>query len=188
MDPGRLSIYAKLKRSLGKAKPVLDLGCGTGYVTRYLGATGADLNATALGIARRRFPRTRFIQAGFRELLRRKTRWGAVSCVNVMEHLEPAELATFFRHAGRLLRPGGSIHIVYDDMYHPLQLLSGFLHPGMLLTDPTHVHCWTQSQFRRLLAEHWTIQHEEGGNILSRGLPWTNRFHSARLYVCQPRA
>jgi SAM-dependent methyltransferase len=187
LGPGALSIYTKLKASLQGKGPVLDFGCGTGYVTEYLGATGIDRSTVALGIARRRFPRTRFMQGDLASLLKPERRWQAVACVNVLEHLEDPDLEFFFSNIGRILKPKGSLHIVYDDMYHPLQLLSGLIHPGMLLTDPTHVHCWTQGRFRRLLQSRFELVHEEGGNILSRGLPWTNRFHSARLYVVRPK-
>jgi len=183
--PGRLSIYRALKAAVGRRK-ALDLGCGTGYVTAWLGAEGADLNADALKVARARFPRTRFHQASLRHLLKGRRRWQALVLVNVVEHLPETERRGFLRSLKGLLSPGGRIFIVYDSMYHPLQLLSGLLHPGMLLTDPTHVRCWTQAGFRRELSQSLRIEAEQGGNILSRGLPFTDRFHTARLYTCRP--
>jgi hypothetical protein len=72
-------------------------------------------------------------------------------------------------------------------MYHPLQLLSGLMKPGMLLTDPTHVRCWTQGQFRRELEKHMVVEAETGGNIQARWLALTNHFSTARLYVCRPK-
>jgi hypothetical protein len=72
-------------------------------------------------------------------------------------------------------------------MYHPLQLLSGLIHPGMLLTDPTHVRCWTQAGFRRELERAFVIERAEGANILSRGLPFTDGSKTAWLYQCRPK-
>lgn len=183
----RLSIYQKLRASLGDRHPILDLGCGLGYITTYLGAVGVDKNPTTIAMARAAYPKTEFRAAAFQDLAAEGAQWSAIVCVNMFEHLEDPVREELFDAIPKLLSPDGRVFIVYDSMYHPLQLLSGFLHPGMLLTDPTHVHCWPQWRFRRLLEERFIIESDEGGNILSRGLPWTNAFSSARLYVCRPR-
>ena len=185
---GSLSIYQKLKQALGPAQPVLDLGCGMGYITTFLGATGVDKNPKTIAMAQAAYPGTQFRAASFQDLVAEGQRWPAIVCVNMLEHLEDPIREELFAAIPKLLAPDGRFYIVYDSMYHPLQLLSGLLHPGMLLTDPTHVYCWPQWKFRRLLAAAFVVESEQGGNILSRGLPWTNRFSSARLYVCRPRA
>jgi hypothetical protein len=120
--------------------------------------------------------------------LRAWKRFGALVCVNVLEHLEDSDRERFFRLLPALLLPGSRLYIVNASLYHPLQLLSGLLKPGMLLTDPTHVHCWTQQGFRRMLEGHVRVEKELSGNILARLLPWSNRFDTARLYVCRPPA
>jgi SAM-dependent methyltransferase len=187
LDLADLSIYASLKEATAGAQRTLDLGCGIGYVTAFLGAVGVDKNARVIEMARQAYPHAEFRAAEVEQLAGEGPVWDRVVCVNVLEHLDDAAREAFFRQIPFLLRPGGRFVAVYDSMYHPLQLLSGFLHPGMLLTDPTHVNCWTQRQFRRLLGTAFEIESERGGNILSRGLPWTNRFSTARLYVCRPK-
>ena len=190
LDLSSLSIYAKLKGALeALAGPgdILDFGCGLGYVTAFTGARGIDLNAEAVAAAARRYPQGRFQVASLPGIIAGGERFKAVTAVNVIEHLTDEYRPQFFATVGQVLAPEGRLVIVYDDMYHPLQLLSGLLHPGMLLTDPTHVHCWTQGRFRQMLEEHFIVEKAEGGNILSRGLPWTNRFHTAWLYVCAPK-
>jgi SAM-dependent methyltransferase len=187
IDLRRLGIYALLKKALAGRRRILDLGCGMGYVTSFLGATGVDINPKAVAMAKALYPKTHFKVASFKKLLKEGARWEALTCVNMIEHLEDAVREELFRAVPKLLGKHGRLFIVYDSMYHPLQLLSGFLHPGMLLTDPTHVYCWPQWKFRRLLEEHFFIEEDLGGNILSRGLPFTNSFATARLYVCRPR-
>jgi SAM-dependent methyltransferase len=184
LDLGSLSIYRQLKGAIGARKRILDLGCGIGYVTRFLGASGVDANPKTIEMARAAYPGTRFKAASIEALAREGKKWDAVVCVNVLEHLEDQTRQAFFKLIPEILSPRGKFFVVYDSMYHPLQLLSGFLHPGMLLTDPTHVYCWPQWKFRRLLASAFHIESESPGNILSRGLPLTNRFSTARLYVC----
>jgi ubiquinone/menaquinone biosynthesis C-methylase UbiE len=146
-----------------------------------------DQNEAVVSMARRRFPATRFDVADFDSLLASGQRFKAVTCINVIEHFEDGFRERFLREASRLLLPDGRLVIIYDNMYHPLQLLSGLLHPGMLLTDPTHIHCWTQGRFLRMLKGHFEVERAEGVNILSRGLPYTNRFSTAGLYVCAPK-
>ena len=152
LDLSRLSIYAHLKEAVAFAKgDVLDLGSGIGYVTDFLGARGLDRNAEAVALARQKFPKTRYEVGSFQDMVKKGRRFKAVVCVNVLEHLEDEAREALFDALPQLLKPGGRFIIVYDNMYHPLQLLSGLIHPGMLLTDPTHVYCWTPSRFRRPL-------------------------------------
>jgi SAM-dependent methyltransferase len=186
-----MGIYAKLKAAClahaGEAG-ILDFGCGLGYATHFLGARGVDMNPEAISRARLLFPDTQYEAMSLDGLLAQGKRYGVVSCVNVLEHLEDGFRQKFFEALPSLLAPGGRLVVAYDSMYHPLQLLSGLIHPGMLLTDPTHVHCWPQYKFRKLLAQSFTIESEQGGNILSLGLPLANAFATARLYVCIPKA
>ncbi|HXC64237.1 MAG TPA: class I SAM-dependent methyltransferase [bacterium] len=187
LDLSRLSIYAALKAELTFAKgDILDLGCGIGYVTNFIGALGIDKNPEAVALAKQKFPKAKYQVSSFDEMVKKKRRFKALVCVNVLEHLEDDAREDFFKAVPKLLKPKGRLCIVYDNMYHPLQLLSGLLHPGMLLTDPTHVYCWTPVQFRRLLEARLNVVKVRPGNILSRFLPWTNGAASAHLYVCEP--
>jgi len=187
LDLSRMSIYAQLKEAVAFAKgDVLDLGSGIGYVTNFLGARGLDRNAEAVALARKKFPKTRFDVGSFQDMVKKGRRFKAVVCVNVLEHLEDEVREALFEALPRLLKPGGRFIIVYDNMYHPLQVLSGLIHPGMLLTDPTHVYCWTPARFRHLLDQRLDVLAERPGNILSRFLPWTDQFGTARLYLTRP--
>lgn len=189
LDLSRLSIYAQLKEAVAFAKgDVLDLGCGIGYVTNFLQAKGLDKNPEAVAVARKKFPRTKYEVGSYQDLIRKGKRFKAIVCVNVVEHLEDDVRDDLLKKLPLLLKPGGRFVVVYDNMYHPLQLLSGLKHPGMLLTDPTHVHCWRPSVFRRLLEQRMEVLAVKPGNILSLFLPWTNRFASAHLYIMRPKA
>jgi 2-polyprenyl-3-methyl-5-hydroxy-6-metoxy-1,4-benzoquinol methylase len=188
LDLGRMSIYAQLKAAVAFAQgDLLDFGCGMGYVTHFLGARGVDVEAAAIALARKNFPGTDYECRDLESLLQEGRRYRALTCVNVLEHFEDEFREHFLTSVHRLLIPDGRLCVVYDSMYNPMQLLSGLIHPGMLLTDPTHVHCWTQRRFRRLLQEHFQIVEERPGNILSLFLPFTNIFATARLYICVPK-
>ena len=187
LDLGSLSIYSKLKQAVAGRQRILDLGCGMGYITSFLGASGIDKNAKVIEMAKASYPDTPYRAASIEEMTEEGPKWDAVVAVNVLEHLEDPIRESFFKSIPKLLAPSGRLYVVYDSMYHPLQLMSGLMHPGMLLSDPTHVYCWPQYKFRRLLAGAFEIESEQGGNILSRGLPFTNRFSTAKLYVCSPK-
>jgi SAM-dependent methyltransferase len=183
-----VGIFAELKRQVGRPKAgILEIGCGLGYVSQGLGALGVDASVHAIARARKLFPHTRFRVARAGRLGLRR-RLGAVVAVNVLEHLPDEEREAFFRGLPRLLAPRGRFYAVYDSLYHPLQLASALYRPGTLCFDPTHVHCWSQRAFRRVLGEHLDLERETGGNIQSLTLPWGNRFHTARLYVGAPKA
>jgi 2-polyprenyl-3-methyl-5-hydroxy-6-metoxy-1,4-benzoquinol methylase len=183
-----VSIFAALKKAVGQPEGgILDVGCGLGYVAQGLGASLAvDPNPHAVERARQLFPQVPFEVRGAGQLADGR-RFGAVVCVNVLEHLSDEEREAFFRSLPRLLTPQGRLFAVYDSLYHPMQLLSALYRPGTLVADPTHVHCWSQAAFRRELRRWVDIEREEGGNIQSLTLPWGNRFKTARLYVCRAR-
>jgi 2-polyprenyl-3-methyl-5-hydroxy-6-metoxy-1,4-benzoquinol methylase len=181
---GTMSIYKQLKEEVGNKKDILDFGCGIGYITSYLKAEGVDINKGALAFAKKHYPRITFSYKTI-DSLKKGKKYSVITCVNLIEHLEDDIRNKWFKAVPKILKKNGKMLVVYDDMYHPMQLLSGIIHPGMLLTDPSHVRCWTQKQFRKVLEEKFVIEKEIKGNILALFLPWTNRFATARLYVCR---
>jgi 2-polyprenyl-3-methyl-5-hydroxy-6-metoxy-1,4-benzoquinol methylase len=188
-DLGVLSIYRALKERLAFAgKDILDFGCGVGYITHFMGAKGVDIDQGAVATAKKLYPKDRFLRLNKVEDLLKLGKFKAVTLINVAEHLYDQDRERLFSMVPRLLKKDGKVIFVYDDMFHPLQIVAALKKPGTLLLDPTHVYCWTQSRFRRLLEERFTIEHEEGGNIQLATLPWGNRFATARLYVCRPKA
>jgi 2-polyprenyl-3-methyl-5-hydroxy-6-metoxy-1,4-benzoquinol methylase len=187
-DLSVLGIYKALRDHLpSPGKRVLDFGCGVGYITNFLQAEGADVEKGAIAQARKLYPKRKFHLFKRIPDLGKLGRFGAVTCVNVVEHLFDEDRETLLQTLPRLLKPGGKILFVYDDMYHPLQILAGLKKPGTLLLDPTHIYCWTEGQFRSLLEGHFNVEKEIKGNIQLATLPWGNRFATARLYVCSPR-
>ncbi|PKL91217.1 MAG: hypothetical protein CVV21_08360 [Candidatus Goldiibacteriota bacterium HGW-Goldbacteria-1] len=184
-DLNTMSIYSTLKKEAGESKDILDFGCGIGYITSFLGATGVDVNKSAIAFAKKNYPKIKFMNKTIKSLITDKNKYSVITCVNLIEHLEDEVRRQWFKAVPKILKKNGKMLVVYDDMYHPMQLLSGIIHPGMLLTDPSHVRCWTQKQFRKVLEESFVIEKEIKGNILALFLPWTNRFATARLYVCK---
>ena len=187
-DLSILSIYQVLKENIKNTQnDILDFGCGVGYITHFLGATGVDADKGAIKTAKKLYPKQKFHLVSSINALKKLGKFKAVTCINVVEHLFDDDREKLFKTLPYLLKPKGKIFFVYDDMYHPLQIIAALKKPGTLLLDPTHIYCWTENQFRRLLEKDFIVEKEVGGNIQLATLPWGNRFETARLYVCSPK-
>jgi SAM-dependent methyltransferase len=108
---GRRNLCLGLLRRHAPARErldVLDLGCGTGVVSRELEGLGTvtslDLSELALGFCRRRGLR-RLVRGDGTRLPFREGVFDAVIGLDIFEHIEDDELA--FAESFRALRPGG---------------------------------------------------------------------------------
>jgi SAM-dependent methyltransferase len=71
--------------------------------------TGVDINRGALETARLRNPRISFVHADICELPFDDGVFDAVTCVEVIEHVEAARRADAFREMRRVTKPGGRL-------------------------------------------------------------------------------
>lgn len=108
-----LSVFAELARDAAGG-PVVDVGCGPGYVTRYLhdlgvDAFGIDLSPRMVAIARRDYPDLRFEVGTMTDLDLADQSVGGVlafwSVIHVPDHAVPGVFGQF----RRVLRPGGPL-------------------------------------------------------------------------------
>jgi 2-polyprenyl-3-methyl-5-hydroxy-6-metoxy-1,4-benzoquinol methylase len=98
----------KLGPSEFNGKDLLDVGCATGQFVRYLGearfglksAKGIDVSEECVA-----FARERNLHCAVEDFLSIRDSFDVISMWHLVEHLPVP--ATFFRHAYRLLRPGG---------------------------------------------------------------------------------
>jgi ubiquinone/menaquinone biosynthesis C-methylase UbiE len=123
---GRLRWARRVQLLTAHLRPgdkVLELGCGTGYFTRALGETGAEITAIdispdLLAEARRACPSTNvtFEMRNAYTLTYSDHSYDSVVGSSVLHHLEltPALTEIF-----RVLRPGGSIRFTEPNMLNP---------------------------------------------------------------------
>lgn len=133
-------IRHRLDRYLGELRrqaPVLDLGAGRGELLLLLReaaveAVGVEGDPALAQAARRRG--LEIIEGRLPAVLSElePERWGAVTAIHLMEHLDPGELLATLREVRRVLRPGG---LVLIESPNPHSLRVG---AGLFWVDPTH--------------------------------------------------
>ena len=125
---GRLaSLSAAVSRYAQAGDRVLDLGCGTGELTRALAAAG--LRVAGCDISRQmllRAPRDRDgcagwvqLEPGWPRLPFASAAFDVVVAASVLEYV--AEPAMALRECARVLRPGGTVLYTVPDLRHPIR-------------------------------------------------------------------
>ena len=117
--PGWYEDVAALERTVAALPParVLDVACGTGFLTRHLRGpvTGLDQSETMLAIAAGRAPHVRFVRGDGLALPFEDGAFERVFTGHFYGHLQEAERVTFLAEAARLARElsDGSRHRVF---------------------------------------------------------------------------
>lgn len=179
-DIGRLDPHwadAQIARMIGKDKRVLELGCATGYVGRYLKeargcrVTGIELDPRAAEKARPGYEKIVVGDIADEKTLREADgRYDAVLCSNVLEHLpDPGKVLARLKP---FLDPGGFFVVALPNVAHwsvRLGLLRGrfdYAETGVL--DRTHLRFFTLKTARELLegaglkVEEWGFDWDSG--------------------------
>jgi 2-polyprenyl-3-methyl-5-hydroxy-6-metoxy-1,4-benzoquinol methylase len=118
---GRYHFLMPYLQSRFSGLEVLDVGCGSGYLTKWLAdlgnhVVGTDNSVAAVEICRARYPDLEFVRASAYDLaeLLSDRKFDLVTSFDVIEHLHDQE--RFLRIAGELLAPGGRLLLTTDNM------------------------------------------------------------------------
>jgi SAM-dependent methyltransferase len=142
--PGRVD-HKSLARKLSKqggyllealdltGKSVIDVGCGFGFIGRYL-VEHADCEVTGVDFqAHRARPdapeqgRLKFVAGDCLALPFQDATFDVALAVEVLHHLDPKDVDAALGEACRVLKPGGSLVVYEVNRFHPLILaLSAF--------------------------------------------------------------
>ncbi|UBU13778.1 class I SAM-dependent DNA methyltransferase [Nonomuraea gerenzanensis] len=111
LDRSFVAVFAELVRAAGP-RPVVEAGCGPGYMTAHLrdlglDAYGVDLSPALLDIARKDHPGLRFELGSMGELDVPDGELGGLLSWYSIIHTPPAELPPYFAEFRRVLAPGG---------------------------------------------------------------------------------
>jgi SAM-dependent methyltransferase len=157
VDRALYGCFAELVREQAAAgRPVGDVGCGPGHVSRYLAGlglpvVGVDISPGMVTVARLRHPHLRFEVASFATLPAKDGEWaGAVAPYSII-HLNRDERRVGFVELARVIRPGGWLLVSFHvsdgasdagDVRHltdwwdtPVELDFHFLDPAEVSVD-----------------------------------------------------
>jgi len=154
---------ASVLEPLVSGRRVLDLGCGTGILTRQMIAwggevSGVDISDEMIRLARAEMPEIDFQIASATDLLYNSETFEVVASSLVMHYLQ--DLRPSFREVARVLKPAGDF--VFS-MHHPMQEafnVAGEMHNGKPVLQPyfhNDVYTW-QMCGGELVSFHHTFE------------------------------
>ncbi len=99
---------------------VLDVGCGTGRLTKFLSkkgykVEGIDLSKKMLEIAQKNFPKTKFRLMDLRKLEYGNEEFDALFIGFTLYHLPKKEVPTALKEFNRVLKPNGILFIIHQE-------------------------------------------------------------------------
>lgn len=100
-----LARYQFAKKFINRSKSVLDIGCGTGYGTSVISATGLDVDPEAISYARKHYPNTNFVVGSALKLPFADHKFDVVISFETIEHFP--QTTKFLSEVKRVLRPKG---------------------------------------------------------------------------------
>ncbi len=113
MDRAIVSVFAELVRA-GGPRPVVEAGCGPGYMTAHLrdlglDAFGIDVSPALLDIARKDYPGLRFELGSMDAIDVADGELGGLLSWYSAIHVPPPQLPSYFAEFRRVLAPGGHL-------------------------------------------------------------------------------
>lgn len=157
-----------VRRLIGKNDQpaiALDVGCGTGLITRYLPArrvVGLDINRWNLDRVKRWMPNSDFILCDVEHLPIRNESADLAVCTEVLEHLSRPESA--LAEVSRVLRDNGRLvgSVPSKSPIWSLRSILSVTHPK---SEPFH-HNYRRSELAELVAKFFTRPRVSYGNFL----------------------
>lgn len=105
---------AVLAADLKPGQRLLDVGCGRGELVAHLSdkgfdVTGVDYSADAIDMAKKMYPKGRFLQMDVGDIDFTKQTFDRVFILGTIEHLTKAEIEKLMSNVKRILSPGGMV-------------------------------------------------------------------------------
>lgn len=150
----------KVTHEIKNIKPntVLDLGCGEGFVEKYLvkkgfkgKILGIDMNGQAISEAKKRNPKLKFIKTDISNIKLRR-RFDLVLMLEVLEHFERPQRAIL---AAKRLGKRIMISVPWEPWFTLLSLLSG-RYVNRLGKHPGHLNFFSRKTLRDLLTKNFS--------------------------------
>lgn len=140
-----------------RLKNILDVGCGTGRLVKFLQkngfqAVGVDNSKKAVKKARA-LNNLKTISFGSADKLHFKDQsFDLITSISVIEHLTPNQAKEFIIETRRILKPGGFLFLVTPNYATPLRIISG--KNWFAYKDPTHINFYSPASLTSLLRKN----------------------------------
>jgi SAM-dependent methyltransferase len=120
-------LVASARRQLGslQGRKILDVGCGIGLMSRYVGEhfddlSGIDIAPGVVERAAEQCPDGTFQLYDGENIPHDDRQFDVVFTVCVMHHVPPAQWSSLVKEMARVLKPGGLLFIFEHNPYNPL--------------------------------------------------------------------
>lgn len=155
LDPKIASAVENLA-SEKNSRTILDVGCGTGKLVKYLNKHGfRSVGCDPYYIKNQHVKLQKnniFVKASATNLPFENKSFDLVASISVVEHLEKTEVIKFLTEAERVLKSRGCIFLVTPNYNSVWRMIQGKKWFGY--SDPTHINFYTSSSLSKLLKEN----------------------------------
>ena len=140
---------------------ILDLGCATGWMTKWLSefghAEGVDLSETAIAIAKSKYPDIEFTAGNLYEIPLTSEPADVVVCQEVIAHV--SDQPVLIRRIADVIKPGGYLIISAANKFVMDRMRDADGVVGVGSEDPDeHIKKWLDMKdLKRLLEPHFTV-------------------------------
>ncbi len=170
-----LKIFLKLLDKKRKDK-ILELGCSSGFLTRYLGkVTAIDTSKEMLEIAKKKNPKARVLEADMFKLPFKKNSFDKIVTMRVWVHLPENELRKALREARRVLKKNGKIIFDAEDRSF-LRKFVGFFYKRIFNIKGFKIYQYSLKRLKKILYEEdfkiekvIYLRHRVGRQMMLRG-------------------
>lgn len=155
-------------------KAVLDVGCGTGRLVKFLNekgfnAVGCDISDLAVKQAKKINKKNDIIKASATNLPFKNHSFDLVVSIFLIEHLTGGETEKFLGETIRILKPHGFIFLITPNFASPARYLLG--KKWFAYSDPTHKNFFTPKSLSQLLKKkgfrNIKLRHKTSYNALT---------------------
>ncbi|OGM26996.1 hypothetical protein A2627_02405 [Candidatus Woesebacteria bacterium RIFCSPHIGHO2_01_FULL_39_28] len=129
---------------------ILDVGCGTGLLTKFLRKSG--FNAYGLDPFANLPKNKYFVKASAERLPFNNASFDLVTSISVIEHLTLRQVYGFLKEVKRILKPKGVIFLITPNFATPIRFFQGDKWFGY--SDPTHITFYTPKSAALLLKSY----------------------------------
>lgn len=133
-----------------KCKTILDVGCGSGWLIRYLQSRG--FKAKGCDIAPEAIKVSGQVRGSATKLPFKTGAYDAILGISIIEHMLPQDVEQFLREAFRVLKPGGWLFLDTPNYHTPWRFLFGKNWAGF--GDPTHINFYSPTSLKKILTRH----------------------------------